>query len=946
MSRIARLLPLLAAFAASAATPAPAPAATPAYYVLTNTKAHCRGGYAKKTVTVTVKQHGKKVKRKQLRCVKKGAGSKITFPNLPTATVTPTIVPTAVAHTYSTTAGDTLRIAAPGVLSGASGHGLTAQLVSGTSSGSLTLGKDGSVSYVPAAGTSGIVHFSYKVVDLNSTTSTAATVTIDVDPTAQDAVYAINTNGTLVLSPGQLLAAAVGSGLSASLVGTTAHGTVTLDANGAVYTPVNGYAGQDAFSYQAVDASGLHSNTATVTVNVGSAAPVVAPQTFTGAVGNTPLQVGGTRPGTPVVYRSGSLLSGDSDPNGGTLSVTPGTQATAHGSVTINADGTFVYTPATGFDSGSDSFSYQVDASEGTSAMATATIDFTGARVWYVGNGPSSSRDGSAGAPFATLAAAASAASSGDQIFVFTGSGAYDGGIVLPAGVSLTGAGADLQAGGSTLLAHGTAPTITNTSGPGVTVGEGSALAGLTISGNAGAGVLATNVDAFTVASSVTIAATSGAHDALDISGGTGTVEVDAAISTTSAAGHSVNVTGRTGGTVTIAGSVSDQGRGINVANQAGADVAFTGQLTVSTGTHVAFTATGGGVSVSDSASTLATTTATALDVATPATIDVAGLNFTSISVSNGGGGPLNGIVLDQTGTGGGALTVTGVPDGGTGVPGSGGTIANTSGDGVSVSGSGDVVLNDMIISGAGGDGISASNVPMLNVTGTQVIGAALAGISDGGDGSIAEQSFVINADAIHGQPGAALSLNGFNGGAQGAIENTTIGQPAGTGSGSSGGNGIDLADTAGQFVVEIQGTTIQQVAAGNGIDVQQSTAAEVDLTLNNGDAIDLSGAGSLDGVSIVGGAGVTCLNAADDTITAAGTGGGVYAMSLTGGAGTFNVQGLGTFTNAAVETYLESGTNPVNTLSGTTAQVLASGATWAAPAGTCPTPSGLGITS
>ena len=948
MSRICRRIPVVAALAVLASTPALASAASPSHYIPKSAKAHCRSGYLKKTVTITVTHNHHKVKKHQIRCVRKGSsgGSGVTFPSgLPTVTVTPTIVPTTVNHTYATTAGHTLSAGAPGVLTGAGGHGLTAQLVSGPASGTLTLAKDGAFTYAPVAGTSGIVHFTYKASDLNSTTSNPATVTIDVSPVAQGGVYAVHSSQTLFIPSSQLLAADVGSGLGASLVGSTANGSLTLDSSGATYNPNNGFSGTDAFTYQAVDSSGLHSNTVTVTINVGSGPPSIGPQTYTGAVGNTPLAVGGSRGSGPVVYQpSGSLLAGDTDPNGGTLSVVPGTQATAHGNVTIAADGSFRYTPAIGVDSGSDSFDYQVNTSEGTSATTSATIDFSGARVWYVDNSFSGTSDGSAGAPFKTLGPAASAASSADQIFVFTGSGAYNPGIVLPAGVSLTGEGADLSAAGATLLAHGSAPTISNTSGPGVTVGEGSRIAGLNVNANGGAGVTATGVNHFTVDSSVSIAASSGGHDALDITGGNGTVEVDAQITTSAAAGHSVNVSGRTGGTATIAGAITDGATGIVVNNQSAAVVDFTGQITASTGNNPAFTATGGSVAVTNAASTLATTHATALDVESPATIGVAGLNFTSISVSNSL--TANGIVLSGTGTSGGPLVVTGVPNGGTGVPASGGTISNTTGAGVSVSGSGNVVLNDMVISGSAGDGISASNVPTLNVTGTQIINAGAAGIADGGDGSVAEQNFIINADTIYGQPGAALALNGFQGGAQGAIENSTIGQPASPGSGSSGGDGIDLADTSGQFVVEAQGNTIQQVAIGVGINVS-ATPGEVDLTLNNANIIQLAGAGSGDGVVVNGGTGITCLNAEDDTINAAGTGLNTYAMSLVAGTGTFNIQGLfGGTSTAAVETYLESGTSPVNALSGTTGQVLATGSSYAAPAGTCPTPTGLGITS
>ena len=154
------------------------------------------------------------------------------------------------------------------------------------------------------------------------------------------------------------------------------------------------------------------------------------------------------------------------------------------------------------------------------------------------------------------------------------------------------------------------------------------------------------------------------------------------------------------------------------------------------------------------------------------------------------------------------------------------------------------------------------------------------------------------------------------------------------------------LEGSEGALVVEAQGNTIQELALGVGIDVNNGLgAAETDLTLNNVNNIQLPGAGSGDGVAINGGAGITCLNAEDDTITAGGVN--TYAMSLAAAAGTFNIQGLtGGTSAAAVETYLESLTSPLNTLSGTAGEVLATGSSYAAPAGTCPTPTGLGITS
>lgn len=67
------------------------------------------------------------------------------------------------------------------------------------------------------------------------------------------------------------------------------------------------------------------------------------------------------------------VLTNDSDPEGDglTVSTTPVT-APAHGSVILNSNGTFTYTPTTGY-IGTDSFDYQV--SDGNGGVATATAE-------------------------------------------------------------------------------------------------------------------------------------------------------------------------------------------------------------------------------------------------------------------------------------------------------------------------------------------------------------------------------------------------------------------------------------------------------------------------------------------------------------------------------------------------------------------------------------------
>lgn len=69
------------------------------------------------------------------------------------------------------------------------------------------------------------------------------------------------------------------------------------------------------------------------------------------------------------------VLGNDTDPENDTLTVDTSSVSTpAHGSVTVNADGSFTYQPDAGF-SGLDSFTYRASDGAADSAPATVTID-------------------------------------------------------------------------------------------------------------------------------------------------------------------------------------------------------------------------------------------------------------------------------------------------------------------------------------------------------------------------------------------------------------------------------------------------------------------------------------------------------------------------------------------------------------------------------------------
>jgi len=154
-----------------------------------------------------------------------------------------------------------------------------------------------------------------------------------------------------------------GQGLEIAAASGGAIGSVTINANGTItYRPAANAFGTDHFTYTIRDSMGRES-TATVTVEVLSDndVPVVVGESFTVAAGET--------------LDGSSVLANDSDVDGDPLTIAGNDPTSAAGgSVVMNADGTFAYTPATGF-TGTDSFTYTV--SDGHGGQATGTVAIT-----------------------------------------------------------------------------------------------------------------------------------------------------------------------------------------------------------------------------------------------------------------------------------------------------------------------------------------------------------------------------------------------------------------------------------------------------------------------------------------------------------------------------------------------------------------------------------------
>ncbi|WP_159675653.1 Ig-like domain-containing protein, partial [Andreprevotia sp. IGB-42] len=154
-----------------------------------------------------------------------------------------------------------------------------------------------------------------------------------------------------------------------------AHGTVTVDINGNwTYTPANNYNGADSFTVTVSDGKG---GSDTVTVNVGvtpvNDAPVGKDESIT------------TRQDTPF---NGSVTGTDADGDTLTFKLATGGDP-AHGTVTVNANGSYTYTPAAGYN-GADSFNVTVDDGHGGTSTLTVSVGISpnNAPVFTDNNGP------------------------------------------------------------------------------------------------------------------------------------------------------------------------------------------------------------------------------------------------------------------------------------------------------------------------------------------------------------------------------------------------------------------------------------------------------------------------------------------------------------------------------------------------------------------------------
>jgi hypothetical protein len=241
--------------------------------------------------------------------------------------------------------------------------GNTWALATGPSHGSVVVNADGSFTYTPDADYHGPDSFTYTLTDADGDVSTATALLtvnpIDDLPVAVDDTFLTDEDSALTQTLAPNDTPSGDGGNTWALATGPSHGTVVVNADGSfTYTPDADYHGTDSFTYTLTDADGdVSTATALLTVNPIDDLPVAVDDTFLTDEDSALTQTLATND-TP---------SGD---GGNTWALATGP---SHGSVVVNADGSFTYTPDADYH-GTDSFTYTLTDADGDVSTATALL--------------------------------------------------------------------------------------------------------------------------------------------------------------------------------------------------------------------------------------------------------------------------------------------------------------------------------------------------------------------------------------------------------------------------------------------------------------------------------------------------------------------------------------------------------------------------------------------
>ncbi len=632
--------------------------------------------------------------------------------------------------------------------------------------GTVLMNTNGTFTYTPAAGFTGVDRFAY-IATTGNQPDNDAIVSITVGTT----VNAVNDSYSVIGNVGITLAAGAGilsndpgdnkalvnvNGNAANIgvpITTAQGGTLTVNANGSfTYDPPAGYEGSDQFTYSIDNAFAIPA-TATVTFNISG---------MIWFVNNAAGTNGSGKLSSPF-----NSLNNFQAVNNGT-----GNNPAAN-------DNIFLYESATSYDGSVTLLDGQKligqDAAATIAAITGLSVPAYSAALPVTDNGNATLvtlvATAAATNPI-NLTAAASNTIRGFTIGSNTGSGISGTGFgtLTVAEVAKNGTGNAITVSDGTI--NGTFTNMTTTSGTVplsfTNISGALAVNAGSISGNTGTGLLISGSAGNFTFTNLPITNPGGA--AFQVSGGNGTISHSGTISKNNA-GRLLDLQSRTGGSITISGNLSSTATstGILIQSNTGGTITLSGgskvintgantPLTIATNTGAVVTITGGGLA-------LTSTTVMAMNVSGGGTVTVTG---TGNTISNGSGGALsvvnttigagnlnfqsissngatNGILLNNTGAGG--LVVTGTETAGTG-----GTIQNCTQRGARFISASNISLSYMTFTGNG----------TVNIDAAATAGDALAGTNTNVAAGIDLQTVSgFSATNVTITGGAQIGLNG-----------------------------------------------------------------------------------------------------------------------------------------------------------------------------------------
>ena len=254
------------------------------------------------------------------------------------------------------------------------GGTLTVTNVSSNPNGITTINPDGTITFIPNEGFTGVVILTYTACD-NGQPILCDTGTISIyvgfpipnqPPIGNNDNAETNENTAVIIDVLENDFDLEGDILTVSIVTNPINGTATVNDDGTItYTPNAGFTGTDMFVYQVCDTSD-ECDVATVVITVNA---VVGNQTPIANDDNVNVEANN--------LITINVLANDIDPDGNIadLDITI-TQEPTVGAVTLNPDGTITYVPPTDF-VGVITFTYEICDEEAACDTATVTVVVT-----------------------------------------------------------------------------------------------------------------------------------------------------------------------------------------------------------------------------------------------------------------------------------------------------------------------------------------------------------------------------------------------------------------------------------------------------------------------------------------------------------------------------------------------------------------------------------------